>query len=108
MRFILFGEFSFGKMWKFLEKRPFFRADMARLGKYSMGGYGRIGVYRVKAHIPLRTAFALGTQRDKKWDKQHEIYMVNVTTLRWGSNATYIIPLTRIGVKDYRTEFALG
>ena len=35
------------KMWKFLEKWLFFRADMARLGKYCMGGYGRIGVYRV-------------------------------------------------------------
>ena len=35
-------------MWKFFEKRPFFRADMAGLGKYSTGGYGRIGVYRVK------------------------------------------------------------
>ena len=32
----------------FLEKRPFFRADMAGLGKYCTGGYGRIGVYRVK------------------------------------------------------------
>ena len=30
-----------------MEKRPFFRADMARLGKYHMGGYGRIRVYRV-------------------------------------------------------------
>ena len=30
-----------------MEKRPFFRADMAGLGKYSTGGYGRIGVYRV-------------------------------------------------------------
>ena len=30
-----------------MEKRPFFRADMAGLGKYHMGGYGRIGVYRV-------------------------------------------------------------
>ena len=34
-------------MWKILEKRPFFRADMAGLGKYHTGGYGRIGVYRV-------------------------------------------------------------
>ena len=32
----------------FLGKRPFFWADMARLGKYHTGGYGRIGVYRVK------------------------------------------------------------
>ena len=41
--------FYFGKIWKSLEKRPFFRADMAGLGKYCTGGYGRIGVYRVKA-----------------------------------------------------------
>ena len=40
------------KMWKFLEKRPFFRADMAGLGKYHMGGYGWIGVYRVKLKFP--------------------------------------------------------
>ena len=47
-RLILFLVFYFGKMCKFLEKRSFFRADMAGLGKYGMGGYGRIGVYRVK------------------------------------------------------------
>ena len=46
MRFLLFGGFYFGKMWKILEKRPFFRADTAGLGKYCTGGYGRIGVYR--------------------------------------------------------------
>ena len=34
-------------MWIFFEKRPFFRADMARLENYSMGGFGRIGVHRV-------------------------------------------------------------
>ena len=34
-----------GNFWK---KLPFFRADMAGLGKYCTGGYGRIGVYRVK------------------------------------------------------------
>ena len=33
-----------------MEKRPFFRADMAGLGKYCMGGYGRMGVYRVNLH----------------------------------------------------------
>ena len=27
------------------------KADMAGLGKYSMGGYGRIGVQRVNMHI---------------------------------------------------------
>ena len=34
-----------------MEKRPFFRAATAGLGKYSTGGYGRIGVYRVN---PMR------------------------------------------------------
>ena len=55
---ILFVWLYFGKMWNFLEKRPFFRADMAGLGKYSMGGYGRIGVYRVNKWF--------GTQGDWK------------------------------------------
>ena len=31
-----------------MENLPFLRADMAGLGKYCMGGYGRIGVYRDK------------------------------------------------------------
>ena len=35
-----FVGFSFGKIWKCLEKQPFFRAQMAGLGKYNMGGYG--------------------------------------------------------------------
>ena len=47
-RLILSIWFYFGKIWKFMEKRPFFRADMAGLGKYCMGGYGRIGVYRLE------------------------------------------------------------
>ena len=47
MRLILSEWFFSGKMWKNMEKRPFFRAAMAGLGKYRMGGYGRIGVYRV-------------------------------------------------------------
>ena len=42
-----FWGFSCGKMWKIIEKHLFFRAAMAGLGKYCMGGYGRIGVYRV-------------------------------------------------------------
>ena len=33
-------------MLKISEKRPFFRADMAGLGIYHMGGYGQIGVHR--------------------------------------------------------------
>ena len=40
-------------MWKILKKRQYFRADMAGLVKYSMGGYGRIGVYRVKVYDRL-------------------------------------------------------
>ena len=31
-------------------KQPFFQSDLAGLEKNSMGGYGRIGVYRVKIH----------------------------------------------------------
>ena len=34
-----------------MEKRPFFRGDTTGLGKYCMGGYGRIGVYRVKSQL---------------------------------------------------------
>ena len=34
-----------------LEKRPFFRADLAGLGKYHTRGFGRIGVYRVNAFL---------------------------------------------------------
>ena len=45
MQFILSERFSLEKMWK---NRPFFRADMAGLGKYCTDGYGRIKVYRVK------------------------------------------------------------
>ena len=48
MRCLLFGEFYFGKMRKISEKLLFFLADMAVLLKYCMGGYGHIGVYRVK------------------------------------------------------------
>ena len=63
MRLVRFGWFYFGKMWKNMEKRPFFRADIAGLGKYCTGGYGRIGVYRVKEEIMvliLASAFNMG------------------------------------------------
>ena len=43
----------FWKNVEILEKRPFFRADMAGLGKYHMGGYGLIGVYRVLLAWPI-------------------------------------------------------
>ena len=38
---------------KIMEKRLFFRAAMAGLGKYHTGGYGRIGVYRVNYSLWL-------------------------------------------------------
>ena len=47
MRLIPFGRFYLGKMWKNMEKRTFFGAATAGLGKEHMGGYGQIGVYRV-------------------------------------------------------------
>ena len=37
----------FWKNVEFLEKRPYFRVDMAKLGKYCTAGYGQIGVYKV-------------------------------------------------------------
>ena len=43
-------------MWKIWEKQPFFRADLAGLGKYHTGGYGRIGVYRDKQNIVFHKA----------------------------------------------------
>ena len=52
-RLIFFVGFYFGKMWKIWEKWPFFRADMAGLWKYHTGGYGRIGVYRVKQQLQV-------------------------------------------------------
>ena len=39
---------ALGKCEHLKKKRPFFRTYMAGLGKYHMGGYGRIGVYRVE------------------------------------------------------------
>ena len=48
MQLILSEWLVCGKMWKNMQKRLFFRAAMAGLGKYRMGGHGRIGVYRVK------------------------------------------------------------
>ena len=47
-RFIFIVGFYFGKCGKFGKNSRFFRAEMAGLGKYHTGGYGWIGVYRVK------------------------------------------------------------
>ena len=57
--FILFVGFYFGKMWKIWEKRLFFRVDIAGLGKYHTGGYGRIGVYRVRSLCPALTMYLI-------------------------------------------------
>ena len=46
MQLILFEVFSFGKLRKNMEKRSFSRAATAGLGKYCLGSYGSIGVYR--------------------------------------------------------------
>ena len=43
MRLIFIGGLFFGKIWK----NMFFKVATAGLGKYRMGGYGRIGVYTV-------------------------------------------------------------
>ena len=40
-------------MEKYGEKKPFFRSAMAGMGKYHMGGYGRIGVHRIKRHLDI-------------------------------------------------------
>ena len=39
----------------FFKNSRFFRVDMAGLGKYHIGGYGRIGVYRVKQNSMVHT-----------------------------------------------------
>ena len=47
-------------MWKNMEKRPFIRVAMAGLGKYHMGGDGRIGVYRVNAADTVQISSMVG------------------------------------------------
>ena len=55
--------FPLGKMGGNMEKRLFFRAAMAGLGKYHMGGYGRIGVDRVnEVHTKTVTTRKMETQ----------------------------------------------
>ena len=61
------GKYFWGALfWKkkkyiYMEKRPFFRAAMAGLGKCCTGGYGRIRVYRVKVGATL---YGLGTTQE--------------------------------------------
>ena len=48
---MFFGGFFLGIMWENMEKWLFFWAATAGLGKYRIGSYSRIGVYRVdKGH----------------------------------------------------------
>ena len=56
-----------------MEKRPFFRAAMAGLGKYCTGGYGRIGVCRDKFENLIIKLVLVAL----KWpfDHCHDIYV---------------------------------
>ena len=69
---------KFGKMWKCLEKLPFFRADMAGLGKYCTGGFDRIGVYKFK-----------GSRYGSRWVcnvfRYHHVGIGNAKLSSWGS-----------------------
>ena len=49
-----------------MEKRPFFRAAMAGLGKYRTGGYGRIGVYRVNVQKGLLSPMLYDVTQHRK------------------------------------------
>ena len=58
------GGSNLEKCGKFRKKRPFFRADMARLGKYHTGGFGRIGISMASS-----MKFDEGNfRRQKTWD----------------------------------------
>ena len=72
-------------MWKFLEKRPFFQADMAGLGKYCMGGYGRIGVYRVKPFVLVSFPYC-GHQKCNSFTNKINIYLMDYICVRHVSN----------------------
>ena len=74
-RFILFLRFYFGKMWKSLEKRPFFWADMAGLGKCCTGGYGRIGAYRVNCLAVITVASIIIENLDNEYFPMIGIYI---------------------------------
>ena len=66
---------------KIFGKQTFFRGDMAGFGKYHMGGYGRIWVYRVKArtHRPICRGFAEKSATDSVIVGQlSEINMFNI------------------------------
>ena len=59
MQLIFFEGFYFGKIWKKYGKTAVFPGGYTGLGIYHMGGYGRIGVYRVKTLSGLMTLSGL-------------------------------------------------
>ena len=54
MRLIPFRGFSLGNVEKYGKTAVFFGAAMAGLGKYFMGGYGQIEVYRAVSYYIYR------------------------------------------------------
>ena len=52
-----------------------------------------------KAHIPPETAFAMGTQREQKLDKQLEINMPNTTPNARGRDGFVKVSVGSIGVR---------
>ena len=53
--------------------------------------------YRLKAHVPPETTYALATQHEQKLDKQHEIDMPNAIPSKKSPDAT-IYHLLSLGV----------
>ena len=72
-----------------LEKRPFFRADMAGLGKYHMGGYGRIGVCRVKTSMNSY----LVCRSQKRYNRPLEVCFLSLNNLTLVGTATFCLIL---------------
>ena len=68
MRLILSEWLTFGKCGKKWKNGHFFWAAMAGLGKYRMGGHGRIGVYRDKDRQLLIRPFLARVQYIDHWD----------------------------------------
>ena len=79
------GRYSF---WWILRKNvPFFRVATTILGRYYIGGYGRMWVYKTKAHIPLEMGFLrwlpnaieIYTEKMKCTWPTHDIYVWDPT-----------------------------
>ena len=68
-----------------MEKLPFLRAAMAGLGKYHTGGYGRIGVYRVKRLYCI--SIPANTKRKYKVEQRFDYR--NVRNQMWQQRCYY-------------------